>query len=164
MMDRSTPENIRRYAERFQLKIEDRLGFGIHGSVFQALNKKGVDVALKYHTELDPFLREMDVYCRLDENRVREVGGFAVPELLNVDEELRILEMTIVSRPFILDFGGAYLDVKPAFTPEIWEEWEAKRREEYGERWPIVRKVLDEFEAMDIYIIDVHPSNIAFRD
>ena len=54
--------------------------------------------------------------------------------------------------------------MKPAFTRKIWQEWEAKRREEYGERWPIVRKVLDEFEAMDIYIIDVHPSNIAFRD
>src|SRR5688500_15227354 len=136
MMDRSTPPNIMLYAERNQLKIEDRLGFGIHGTVFQAFNKNGMDVAVKHHTELDPFLRELDVFCRLDEYRVREVFGFAVPQLLNVDEDLRILEMTIVSRPFILDFGGAYLDVKPSFTPEIWEEWETKRREEYGERWP----------------------------
>ncbi|HUS36186.1 MAG TPA: hypothetical protein VM680_12615 [Verrucomicrobiae bacterium] len=92
------------------------------------------------------------------------MNGFFVPQLLAVDEDLRILEMTIVARPFILDFGGAYLDVKPSFPAEIWEEWAAKRREEYGERWPIVRKILDSFEEMDIYIIDVHPSNIAFRD
>jgi hypothetical protein len=164
MMDRSTPHNITLYAERNQLKIEDRLGFGIHGSVFQALSKSGVDVAIKHHTDVDPFLRELDAFYRLDEYHINEVCGFAVPQLLNVDEELRILEMTIVTRPFILDFGGAYLDVKPAFTAEIWEEWEAKRREEYGERWPIVRRILDAFEDMDIYIIDVHPSNIAFRD
>jgi hypothetical protein len=164
MMDGSTPTNITRYAERYQLTIEDRLGFGIHGTVFQAVNKDGVDVAIKHHAELDPFIRELEVFCHLDEYRVREICGFAVPQLLNVDEELRILEMTIVSRPFVLDFGGAYLDVKPSFTPEIWEEWETKRREEYGDRWRIVRQVLDAFEEMDIYIIDVHPSNIAFRD
>jgi hypothetical protein len=72
--------------------------------------------------------------------------------------------MTVVARPFILDFAGAYLDVKPSFSIEIWEEWETKRREEYGDRWPMVRKILDELEALDIYMIDVHPSNIAFRD
>jgi hypothetical protein len=164
MMDGSTPTNIALHAERNQLKIGKRLGFGIHGSVFKARRKDGTDVAVKYHEEVDPFHREFEVYARLDEYGLKEVFGFFVPELLNVDEELRILEMTIVSRPFILDFGGAYLDVKPSFTPEIWEEWEAKRREEYGARWPVVRKVLDAFEEMDIYIIDVHPSNIAFRD
>ena len=57
---------------------------------------------------------------RLDENEVTQVCDFNVPQLLGVDEDLRILEMSIVTRPFVLDFAGAYLDVKPAFTPEIW--------------------------------------------
>jgi hypothetical protein len=164
MMDGSTPANITLYAQRNQLQIGNRLGFGIHGSVFKAKGKDGTSVAIKYHSELDPFQREFEVYARLDEYGIKQVGGFFIPQLLAIDEDLRILEMTIVSRPFVVDFGGAYLDVKPAFTPEIWEEWEAKRREEYGERWPIVRRILDAFEEMDIYIIDVHPSNIAFRD
>ena len=164
MMDSSMHPNISLYAQRNQLRIGKRLGFGIHGSVFKAKRKDGSDVAIKYHSETEPFIREFEIYVRLDDFGVRQVCGFFVPKLLAVDEELRILEMTIVTRPFVLDFAGAYLDVKPAFTPEIWEEWEAKRLEEYGDRWPIVRKILDEFEAMDIYIIDVHPSNLAFRD
>jgi hypothetical protein len=164
MMDGSTHPNIALYAERNQLRIGKRLGFGIHGSVFKATRRDGSDVAIKYHLEAEPFYREFEIYARLDELQVKTVSGFFVPQLLAVDEDLRILEMTIVTRPFVLDFGGAYLDVKPSFTAEIWEEWEAKRREEYGERWPIVRKVLDAFEEMDIFIIDVHPSNIAFRD
>lgn len=157
-------DNIAQYAADHQLKIGRQLGFGIHGSVFSAATKRGVNVALKHFSEAEPFLREFEIYVRLDENEVTQVCDFNVPQLLGVDEDLRILEMSIVTRPFVLDFAGAYLDVKPSFTPEIWEEWEAKRREEYGERWPIVRKILDAFEEMDIYIIDVHPSNIAFRD
>lgn len=113
--------NITQYAGRHQLKIGKQLGFGIHGSVFSAVTKGGVAVAIKHFYEIDPFVREFEVYCRLDENSVHQVCGFNVPQLLRVDEDLRILEMTIVARPFVLDFGGAYLDVKPAFTPEIWE-------------------------------------------
>jgi hypothetical protein len=111
MMDGSMPLNIVQYAERNQLKIARRLGFGIHGSVFSATYPNGAIVAIKHHTEEDPFYREFEVYCRLDELKVKEVGRFVVPRLINVDEALRILEITIVSRPFILDFGGAYLDV-----------------------------------------------------
>src|SRR5438046_2132215 len=98
MMDGSMHPNIVRYAERNQLKIGKRLGFGIHGSVFKAAHAGGRTVAIKHHLEEDPFVREFEVYCRLDELRVTEVCGFIVPRLLNVDEELRILEMTIVSR------------------------------------------------------------------
>ena len=164
MVDRIMHDNIVQYAARNQLKIGKQLGFGIHGAVFSATTKRGVGVAIKHFYEAEPFTREFEVYVRLDENEIHQVCGFNVPQLLGVDEGLQILEMSLVTRPFVLDFAGAYLDVKPAFTPEIWEEWEAKRREEYGERWGIVRKILDEFEAMDIYIIDVHPSNLAFRD
>ena len=75
---------------------------------------------------------------RLAELGVIDILGFGVPQLFGVDEELRVIEMTVVSRPFVLDFAGAYLDFKPAFSEEIWREWESMRREEYGERWPEV--------------------------
>jgi RIO-like serine/threonine protein kinase len=104
MMDGSMHPNIIRYAERNQLKIVKRLGFGIHGSVFAADYPNGRTVAIKHHAEGDPFYREFEVYSRLHELKVKEVHGFIVPRLLNVDEDLRILEMTIVSRPFILDW------------------------------------------------------------
>jgi hypothetical protein len=41
-----------------------------------------------------------------------------------------VIEMTIVSRPFVLDFAGAYLDSPPEFSAEIWSEWEAEKRDQ----------------------------------
>ena len=72
--------------------------------------------------------------------------------------------MTIVQRPFILDFAGAYLDFRPEFPAEIWADWEVEKREQFDKRWPMVRRILDAFEEMGIYLLDVSPSNIAFLD
>jgi hypothetical protein len=155
--------NIIEYADRKQLQIVRTLGFGIHGTVAAAITPSGL-AAIKHHFEEDPFVRELDIYYRLSELNVRQVGEFRLPRLLGWDESLRIIEMSIVPRPFILDFAGAYLDWPPEFSAEIWADWEARRKEEYGDRWPIVRAALDEFEAMGIFILDVHPSNISFRD
>lgn len=151
--------NIAQYAAREQLRIAGALGFGIHGTVAAAHGPGGL-IAIKHHYEQEPFEREMDVYQRLAENNVRMVGEFNVPMLLGWDEELRVIEI----RPFILDFAGAYLDFRPEFSGEVWADWEARRREEYGERWPIVRAALDELEGSGIFVLDVHPSNIAFRE
>src|SRR2546421_4357084 len=90
------------------------------------------------------------------------VLGFNVPQLMAYDDELRVLEMTIVKRPFVLDFAGAYLDKRPEFTDEVWADWEAEKREQFETRWPEVQRVLDAFEELGIYLLDVSPSNIAF--
>lgn len=156
-------ENIMQYAAAEQLEIVRPLGFGIHGTVAAALGGHGY-TAVKHHFERDPFERELDVYYKLRELNVEIVGEFNVPRLFGWDESLRIIELSIVPRPFILDFAGAYLDWPPDFSDEVWADWEARRREEYGDRWPTVRAALDEFEAMGIFIVDVHPSNIAFSD
>jgi len=87
-----------------------------------------------------------------------------VPEMTDFDDNLRILEMTIVKRPFVLDFAAAYLDQRPEFPPEIWTEWEAEKREQFEDRWPIVQRILDSFEEVGIYLTDVSPANIAFSD
>jgi len=129
-----TPVIHSNLAQCNQLRIVKSLGFGIHGSVFAVENKPNIHTAVKYCAEAEPFLREFEAYCRLDEYNVIDVCGFNVPLLLAVDQDLRILEMTLVDRPFVLDFGGAYLDVKPTFMPEIWEHWEAEKREQYGGR------------------------------
>ena len=81
-------------------------------------------------------------------NRITNVLGFNVPQLVNFDDELRILEMTIVERPFVLDFAAAYLDVRPEFSDEIWSAWEAEKREQFEARWPKVTEILVAFEAM----------------
>lgn len=126
----------------------------------QSLNKN----ALKVHHEQEPYEREVAVYERLCEAKVSKILDFNVPQLLAFDHNLRVIEMTIVTRPFVLDFAGAWLDFSPKFSDEIWAEWEDQKRDQFGPKWPKVQQVLAALEALDIHMIDVSPSNIAFAD
>ncbi|MGA2248560.1 MAG: hypothetical protein ABSH48_26650 [Verrucomicrobiota bacterium] len=164
-MDEAVIQNAIAYASQRQLHLAERLGFGIHGIIYVAEGKStGGKTAIKGHRETEPFLRELSVYLRLQEAQVAEILGFNVPQLIQADDALRVIEMTIVTRPFVLDFAGAYLDAPPEFSDEIWNEWETQKREQFGERWPVVQSVLAALEELDIHMIDVSPSNIAFRD
>jgi len=157
-------ENAEAYARRHQLRLTERLGFGIHGIVRVAEDKmKKEKSAIKAHNSGKPYLRERAVYERLGAASITEVLGFHAPQLIRADDDLQVIEMTIVTRPFVLDFAGAYLDAPPEFSEEIWVQWEEEKREQFGEaRWVIVRAVMDAFEDLDIYLVDVSPSNIAF--
>jgi hypothetical protein len=57
--------------------------------------------------------------------------GFNIPELVGFEDDLRVIEMTIVKRPLVLDFAGAYLDARPAFPNEVWADWEAEKQEQF---------------------------------
>jgi len=164
-MEEALIQNALAYAARHQLQLAERLGFGIHGIIFVAENKsKGGKTAVKAHRESGPYRRESSVYERLKRAGVTEVVGFNVPQLIQADDDLRIIEMSIVARPFLLDFAGAYLDAPPEFSDEIRSEWEAGMREQFEARWPTVRAVLAALEEWDIHMVDVSPSNIAFDD
>lgn len=79
--------------------------------------------------------------------------------------DLWVIEMALVSPPFVLDFAGASLDKPSAdFPPHVLRQWEAEKREVFGDRWPLVRRVISEFRAMGIYLADVHRGNIDFGD
>jgi hypothetical protein len=69
--------------------------------------------------------REYAVYERLRDHSVTEVLGFHVPQFIRTDDGLQVIEMSIVTRPFVLDFAGAYLEVRPDFSDETWAAWEA---------------------------------------
>ena len=162
-MDEAVIQNAMAYASKRQLRLAERLGFGIHGIIYVAEGKgDGGKTAIKVHREQEPFQREWSVYLRLQEAQISEILGFNVPQLIQADNVLRVIEMTVVTRPFVLDFAGAYLDAPPEFPDEIWNEWEVQKREQFDERWPEVRSVLSILEELGIHMIDVSPSNIAF--
>ena len=164
-MEQYLVQNAQVYAARHQLRLAERLGFGIHGIIFAAENNsQGGNTAIKAHRSREPYLRERDVYERLSSAGVSEILGFNVPQIIRSDDELRVIEMTVVARPFVLDFAGAYLDVPPEFPEEAWAEWEAEKKEQFEARWPEVQAVLAALEGLDIHMVDVSPSNIAFRD
>jgi hypothetical protein len=162
-MNESLIPNARPYAARYQLEFAEKLGSGKDGIVLVAKYKaKPADVAIKVFRFEDAYRREKLAYQRLERLGVTRVLGFNVPQLLRFDDELRVLEMTIVRRPFILDFAGAYLEQRPEFSTDVWAQWEAEKREQFEGRWPTIERILSEFEAMGIYLLDVSPANIAF--
>lgn len=164
-MEEAVIQNAVAYASQRQLHLAERLGFGIHGIIYVAEGKSaGGKTAIKAHREAGPFRRELSVYLRLQAAQVSEILGLNVPQLICFDEILHVIEMSIVTRPFVLDFAGAYLDAPPAFPDEIWTDWEAQKREQFDARWPKVQTVLAALAELDIHMVDVSPSNIAFLD
>ena len=156
--------SARLYASRQELELAETLGSGKDGIVLAAKRKaQPAKVAIKMFRWRAAYEREKEVYERLRDAGVSIVLGFNVPQLVSSDDDLRVLEMTIVERPFVLDFAGAYLDKRPEFPEEVWADWEADKREKFEERWPAVQAALNAFEELGIYLLDVSPSNIAFR-
>ena len=134
-MDEELEYLARQYALRRNITLGDRLGFGIHGTVFAAVdNKKPGFFAVKFHREDIPFEREWRAYQRLSKEHVTQILGFNVPQLLMIDNEFRAIEMTIVRKPFLLDFADALLDRGPDFSEEVLRQWEEDKAEIFGEK------------------------------
>lgn len=151
------------YCRIHALAIRRQLGFGVHGIVFAAesQNDSGRS-AIKAHEHEADYRRERDAYLRLQEHEVKTIRGCAVPEVLRYDDTLWILEMTVVTRPFVLDFAGAYLDFGPEFSDEVLADWNAEKEEQFDRHWPEVQAILRELEGRyGIFLIDVTPNNIA---
>jgi len=94
------------------------------------------------------------------------MAGHNVPELILEDGELKAIEISIVQRPFVLDFAGAKLPHEvPDFDEEIMAEHHEHLRELFGERWTDALHVAEMFRLATGYtLLDIHPGNIAFAD
>ena len=55
-----------------------------------------------------------------------------MPQVIGCDDELRVIEMTIVGRPFVLDLAAAYLDRRPEFADDVWADWESGKEAKTG--------------------------------
>jgi hypothetical protein len=154
---------IQEYADRHGLTIGEQLGYGVHGIVFAArCQTESGRIALKVHERAGSYSRERDVYLRLQEHAVTTIRGCNVPELLAFDDELWVVEMTLVDRPFVLDFAGAYLDHTPDFSEEVLSDWRAEKQEQFGARWAEVQAILGALEGHGVFLADVNPGNVSF--
>jgi hypothetical protein len=164
-MDEDLDRLAQRYALKRNIKLGERLGFGVHGIVTAVQDKtKPGFFAVKFHREERPFERECGVYRRLREEQITRILGFNVPQLLSIDEEFQAIEMTIVRPPFLLDFADAHLDETPDFSEDVLRQWEEEKAEIFGERWPEVTRVLAALQAFGIYPLDINPRNISFPE
>lgn len=154
-------DRAERYAERTRLELGEQLGFDVHGIVF-ACRRIGDPgrLAIKVHERQIPYERERDVYLRLQKHAVTKVRGCHVPQLLGHDDDWLVIEMTAVTPPYVLDFAGAYLDRAPDYPDDILAEWEAEKREQFGDGWGEIQRILWALERHGIFVLDISPSNI----
>ncbi len=156
---KSLEDRISRYTASTGKRLVAPLGCGHDGDVFST----DVKSAVKFFRTPEDFRRELYCYQRLKECAVDEVLGHAVPQLLGWDEDLLALEMSIVRRPYLLDFASAYLDWPPDFSPEVLEEWNDRKAREFGQHWPTVQLILAILgDQYGVFLTDIHRGNIAF--
>lgn len=147
------------YCSRLKLKIEEQLGKGLQGMVFLLSNRS----ALKIHSNKDGYERERQAYGRLMQHKVTQVRGHSVPTLRTFDDKLLALEMSLVRPPFVVDFGGAYLDspAPHATDPETKLRWMEERKSNFVDSFETVNAILADLESLyGVYLTDVHPGNI----
>ena len=157
------------HAQRHGRVLGRELGHGVHGIVFVSTSQRGnraaaAQSAIKVHEHESDYCRERDIYLRLQSKSVTTIRGCHVPKLLRFDDNFLIIEMTIVTRPFLLDFAGAFLDKAPDFSDEVMADWLAEKREQFGDRWPEVAAILRTLEGLGIHYIDVSPKNISLPE
>ena len=119
--------------------------------------------AVKEHERAESYRSERDVYLRLRDVGVTRSGGLRAPTLIDFDDDQRVIEMTLVKPPFIVDFASAFLDQPPDFSEDVIAHWHEEIRDRFGERFADVMTVLDALaREAGVYLLDVHPHNLKF--
>ncbi|MDX1946784.1 MAG: hypothetical protein SFU86_15390 [Pirellulaceae bacterium] len=118
---------------------------------------------MKCFARQETYLRERECYRRLLTHDVVKLAQFRVPELVDFDNSLWVVEMTLVTPPCILDFGKAYVDYPPDYSTKTLAEAEEAERELFSdEEWRQVRLVRAALLNLGIHYFDARPSNIMF--
>jgi hypothetical protein len=150
------------YEARHRCRLAGPLGPGVGQDGF--VLRTGRLTAVKFFDRADRFQRELEVYQVLRAKGINEIAGHRVPQLIDVDEELRAIEISIVERPFLLDFAGAKRPEEvPDFEQHVIDEHLARLQELFEDRWADVLHVAEMFRRQTGFVLlDIHPGNIAF--
>jgi hypothetical protein len=155
---------ISEYETKYACRLIGRLGPGSGQDGFVKQSDRAT--AVKFFDRADRFRRELEVYEVLAARGIQIVAGHSVPELFDSDGLLRTIEMTIVERPFVLDFAGAKRPHEvPDFEPHVLEEHYEHLQELFGDRFSDALHVAEMFrQATGFVLLDIHPGNIAFLE
>jgi hypothetical protein len=145
-----------------QLVGKDLLGYGSDGSVW----KSSRHMAIKALYDNRRFDLELECYLRLKTEGIRHIGMFDVPFLVDFDQALLIIEISIVQPPYLLDFGKVYLDHPPThlYDEQMMANAHVEWEERFGKRWSKVHHAMKMLEKLGIYYYDPRPGNVCFGD
>ncbi len=144
---------------RTQLIVQPILGTGIDGMVWQSKRR----TAVKAFERLDNFENEVECYRRFAMGNVTKIGECAVPHLEGTDSGLMVIEMTIVTPPYVLDFAKVYFDSPPPYDSHLIENALAESRELFGADFPRMLAILSKLKSFGIHYVDPKPANIRFN-
>jgi hypothetical protein len=137
------------------------LGWGVDGAVYTS---PGAMTAVKIHKGEGSFERELVAYKRLRDRDVSEFLGFRVPKLLRFDKANRVIEMSIVKPPFLLDFAGT-TTYRQFSGDRFYEWWELVQTRFSEEQMPTVSSVFHGLQTtFGLYYWDLKPGNLQFAD
>lgn len=136
------------------------LGDGNDGAVWESTR----NTAVKVLERPDSYQRERDAYFRLRDHNISEIEGFAVPALIDQHDSLKVVEMTMVFPPCVLDFAKSYVDRPPDYPPEAISDWEAETAKVFRDKWPTVQSILGWLRHYGVYYFDAKPDNIRFAE
>lgn len=149
-----------RYCRAAGIDVLRRIGDGKDGTVYETSRPS----AVKEHVREESYQRERDAYLRLRDRGVRTINGLRIPSLWAFDDELRVIEMSIVRPAFIVDFASAWLDKPPDFPDDVISTWHDEINDRFGARAPDVFALLEALaKQAGVYVLDVHPHNIKFE-
>lgn len=140
------------------MQLTDRLGGGTDGDVWKTDRKTAVKV-FQYQKN---YLMELGCYQRLGEHGITKIRQLAVPRLIAWDDDLLVVEMSIVTVPYLIDFGKAYLDGEPEHSAETWADHYEQQRQIWEDKFNEVQAVLGSLRHLGIYYRDAKPGNLMF--
>ena len=138
------------------LDLKTPLGHGTDGSVWRTSR----DSAIKALNRKKLYDTELECYQRFKASAITKIRNCSVPRLLGNNDSLMVIELTIVTPPFILDFAKSYIDQRSDYPEDSFNQWERDGIELFGSDWKEVRIIIAALERHGIYYYDAKPQNI----
>lgn len=154
---------IHEFESKYHCRLLGYLGAGPGQDGF--VQRSNRLTAVKFFDHIERYQRESEVYHILKDKGIFLIAGQNVPVLIDEDQELRTIEMSIVNRPFLLDFAGAKRPAEvPDFEQHVMEEHLERIQGLFGDRWADALHVAEVFrQHTGFVLLDIHPGNIAFE-
>ena len=103
-------EIAEQYAIHRNIQLHNLLGYGNDGAVWETNENTAIKVLMRQ----DSYDRELAAYIRLQERKVISIGNYSIPELLGFDDTRLVIEMSVVSPPFVIDFAKSNVNTECA--------------------------------------------------
>lgn len=164
MIEEELEKRARLYCDTkgMRLVVNPILGFGSDGRVWRT----SAGTAVKAFEMAKCYTQEQECYRRLSGARVVEIDGLAVPAMEGFDDKLMVVEMSIVQKPYLLDFGKVHLDKPPPYYKDanVMSDLTSRIEDDFGDQAFRIYGVLSTLTSFGIWYTDPSCRNICLEE